>query len=125
MAAITVAAGVACAVSGNLWIAGALVAAAVAVAAVPVGHAVSPDELKLLLESLRVAQKTGAPAVKAVVMPRIILIAKAAGADTSSSRYALLFRDEMDVADWRELSTLLRHQAHHSPERKKLEQFTP
>ncbi len=122
LATITVVAAGACVVSGNLWIAGGLVVCAVAVAALPLASRVSHDDVKALLESLRIAQQAGKAAVTAVVTPKIIFIARSAISDAPASSYALLFRDEMDASVWRELATLLRHQSHLSPQLKKVDQ---
>ena len=119
---ITVVAAGACVVSGSLWMAGGLTICAMAIAAIPLANAVARDELKSLLESLRLAQRSSAVPVNAVVTSTIIFIAKSAISDASSNGYALLFRDEMDVAIWRELATLLRHQTHPLPELKKVDQ---
>lgn len=124
LTAISVVAAGASAISGSLWIAGGLVVCAIAVAVAPLANAVSHDGLKVLLESLRLAQHSGAAAVNAVVASKIIFIAKSAVSDASSSGVVLLFRDEMDVALWRELATLLRHQTHPLPELKKVDQVT-
>ena len=123
-ATITVIAAGACVASGNLWVAGALVVCAMAVAAVPLARQVSRDDVKALLESLRVAPQEGTTAVNAVVTSRIIFIANSAICDASDRSYALLFRDEMDAAVWRSLATLLRHQAHPSPELRQVDQGT-
>ena len=119
---ITVVAASACFGSGNLLIAGGLVVCAVVVAAVPLANIVSRHELKALLESLRKARQGGTATANAVVTSKIIFVANSAIYDASSSSYALLFRDEMEVDVWRELATLLRHQAHPSPELKNVGQ---
>ena len=123
-ATITLVAAGACVPSGNLWVAGALVVCAMAVAAMPLVQQVSRDDVKTLLESLRVAPQDGTIAVKAVVTSRIIFVANSAIRDASDRSYALLFRDEMDAAVWRSLATLLRHQAHPSAELRKVDQST-
>ena len=122
LATITVIAAGACVPSGNLWVAGALVVCAIAVAAMPLVRQVSRDDVKMLLESLRVAPQDGTAAVNAVVTSRIIFIANSAICDASARGYALLFRDEMDATVWRSLATLLRHQAHPSAELRKVDQ---
>ena len=91
------------------------------VVAVPLANAVSLNELKTLVESLRLTQNSGAASVNTVVTSKIIFIAKSAMSDVSSNGYAMLFRDEMDAAVWRELATLLRHQTRLSPELKKVD----
>ena len=78
----------------------------------------------MLLDSLRVSQQAGAPAVNAVVMSPIIFIGKSAIFGGTIGGYALLFRDEIGALVWRELATLLRHQPHPAPELKKIGQRT-
>jgi hypothetical protein len=124
LAAVSILAGAASLVSGNYWFAVALIGVAASVAVIPIGRAVSQDHVKTLLESLSIARQTGAMAVRAVVMSRIIFITKSAFTDTASRGHLLLFRDEVEPGHWRELSTLLRHQAPPSPELKKVEQLT-
>ena len=122
LAMITVVAALASLVSGGVWIAGALVVCAVFLVAVPFAKELSPDDIKTLLESLRVSQQAGAPAVNAVVTSAIIFIGKSPISGQTGSGYALLFRDEIDAPVWREMATLLRHQAHPSPELRKVGQ---
>ena len=112
LATITVVAAAASAASGNLWIVGALVVCAAAVAARPFAKAIPPEDIAPLFETLRLSRKPGAMAVRAVATPKIIFAGKSAVTRTSNSSYLILFRDEMDVSVWRELSTLLRHQPH-------------
>ena len=80
---------------------------------------------------MRIAQHAGGVPVNAVVTSHIIFIssgiADISEASTSrypllTSRYRLLWRDEMDAPVWRELATLLRHQAQQSPEREKVDE---
>ena len=109
-------------VSGGVWIAGALVVCTVFLVAAPFAKELSPDDIKTLLESLRVSQQAGAPAVNAVVTSAIIFIGKSPISGQAGSGYTLLFRDEIDAPVWREMATLLRHQARPSPELKKVGQ---
>ena len=122
LAMITVVAALASLVSGGAWIAGALVVCAVFLVAVPFAKELSPDGIKTLLESLRVSQQAGAPALNAVVTSAIIFIGKSPISGQAGSGYALLFRDEIEVPVWREMATLLRHQAQPSPELRKVGQ---
>ncbi len=122
MAMITVVAAAACVVAGRFWIASGLVLSAIAIAGLARWKIVYRIDAKALLESLRVAQRTGAVAANAVVTSKIIFIAKSKISDTTSSRYVTLFRDEMDASLWRELATLLRHQTHAQPDLKKVDQ---
>ena len=122
LAMITVVAALASLVSGGVWIAGALVVCTVFLVAAPFAKELSPDDVKTLLESLRVSQQAGAPAVNAVVTSAIIFIRKSTISGQTGSGYALLFRDEIDAPVWREMATLLRHQARPSPELKKVGQ---
>ena len=122
LAIITVVAALASLVSGGVWIAGALVVCAVFLVAVPFAKELSPDDIKTLLESLRVSQQAGAPAVNAVVTSAIIFIGKSPISGQAGSGYALLFRDEIDAPVWREMATLLRHPAHPSSELRKVGQ---
>lgn len=75
----------------------------------------------MLLESLRVARQAGAPAVKAVVATKIIFIGKSAIVGEPVRGNTLLLRDEIEAPVWRELATLLRHQARRSQELKKVD----
>ena len=122
LAMITVVAALASLGSGGVWIAGALVVCAVFLVAVPFAKELSPDDIKTLLESLRVSQQAGAPAVNAVVTSAIIFIGKSPISGQAGSGYTLLFRDEIDAPVWREMATLLRHQAHPSLELRKVGQ---
>ena len=122
LAMITVVAALASLVSGGVWIAGALVVCAVFLVAVPFAKELSPDDIKTLLESLRVSQQAGAPALNAVVTSAIIFIGKSPISGQAGSGYAVLFRDEIDAPVWREMATLLRYQARRSPELKKVGQ---
>ena len=122
LAMITVVAALASLVSGGVWIAGALVVCAVFLVAAPFAKELSPDDIKTLVESLRVSQQAGAPAVNAVVTSAIIFIGKSPISGQTGSGYALLFRDEIDAPVWREMATLLRHQEHPSLELKKVGQ---
>ena len=122
LAMITVVAALASLVSGSVWIAGALLVCAVFLVAVPFVKELSPDDIKTLLESLRVSQQAGAPAVNAVVTSAIIFIRKSPISGQTGSGYALLFRDEIDAPVWREMATLLRHQAHPPLELRKVGQ---
>ena len=122
LAMITVVAALASLVSGGVWIAGALVVCTVFLVAAPFAKELSPDDIKTLLESLRVSQQAGAPAVNAVVTSAIIFIGKSPISGQTGSGYALLFRDEIDAPVWREMATLLRHQVHPSSEPRKVGQ---
>ena len=122
LAMITVVAALASLVSGGAWIAGALVVCAVFLVAVPFAKQLSPDDIKTLLESLRLSQQAGAPALNAVVTSAIIFIGKSPISGQAGSGYAVLFRDEIDAPVWREMATLLRHQAHPSPKLRKVGQ---
>ena len=124
LAAITVASAVASIVSGNLLIASGLIVCALTAHALPFAEKVSPDHVKTLLESLRISQKEGAPSVNAVAVSLMIFIRKSAISGGTTRGYVLLFRDEIEAAVWRELATLLRHQARPSPELKKVGQST-
>ena len=118
LAAITVGAAGASAAAGNFWIAGAMVVFALATVVLPLTKRVLPEDVKKLLEVLRDSQHEGGPAVLAVVGSKVIFVHKAAIYGGSIRGNALLFRDEMTAAIWRELATLLRHQTHASPELK-------
>jgi hypothetical protein len=122
LATITLAAAVACVVAGSFGVAGGFVGCAIVIAGLTRTKFDSCVDAKALLETLRVAQRAGAVAVNAVVTSKIIFIAKSEISDAASSGHALLFRDEIDVAIWRELTTFLRHQAHAQPELKKVDQ---
>ena len=122
LAMITVVAALASLVSGGVWVAGALVVCAVFLVAVPFAKELSPDDIKTLVESLRVSQQAGAPAVNAVVTSAIIFIGKSPISGQAGSGYTLLFRDEIEAPVWREMATLLRHQVHPSSELRKVGQ---
>ena len=111
-AALTIAATGSSVGSGSAWIAGGLAVCAVAVAMLQFSSAIPDEDIAPLFESLRLSRKSGAAAVRAVVTPQVIFVAKSAVIPSAHFGYMLLFRDELDVKIWRELSTLLRHQPH-------------
>lgn len=121
LAAISVVSAGASVASGNFWIAGGMVVCAFAMVVRPLSKKVSAGEFKTFLESLRVSQQVSTPAVNAVVGATFIFVGNSAIYGESNSGNALLFRDEIDDPVWRELATLLRHQAHPSSELKRVD----
>ena len=119
LTAFTATAAVASVASGSLWVAGSMAVCAVIVAVAPMAVEVSRDDIKTLLESLRVSEQAGAPEANAVVTSALIFIGRSKISGTSGHRSILLFRDEIEAPVWRQMATLLRHQAHPSLELKK------
>ena len=115
LSTVTLAAACAGAVAGNVLLGLILLACSIAVFAAPLSKAWSQAAVAALLDALREAQRSGAPAIKAVVGSSIIFIRVSAVVDTSRGAFGLLLRDEVELTRegrWRELSTLLRHQSH-------------
>ena len=59
--------------------------------------------------------------MNAVVGAKLIFVGNSAVHGQSIRGHALFFKDEIDDPIWRELATLLRHQAHPSWELKKVD----
>ena len=118
LTASTLAAAGATAAAGNVGVAALLLICAVIVfvAVGSVATEPSPDDIKAILESLNTSQLEGAPVVNAVVTSAIIFIGKSVMRGATDRRNTLLFRDEIEAHTWREMMTLLRHQAHPSPD---------